>query len=520
MRFRFIIFSILFLATTMAAITLILLLTGVFHFGRKEIKTLFENEFNHKYNDIYSDFGNISANGIDLSRTLNRSIEDKLVDKKIEAAELKNHPEIYNELLDSVCQTLVAALLRTKSSAVFIILDGTINPDLPYAEQSRAGLYIRNMEPNVVNLESPSLHMIRGSTEIAKRNKISIHPQWAMEFDISVASCFTRTIGTARAFNTLPVSKLYCWYSGTVLPEMTDKAMLCLIPLIASDGTVYGICGFEVSSLLFKLSYTSENPAFDSSFCLLAPFSNGMIDCSSSFVAARYPAITRNEIADAKLRFQQRPSTLTRYFSPSKEFMGIHKTLTLYPNDSPYLDEEWVVSIMVPSKDYTRTIGNLNLKIALLFFFLFITGIIVSFRFSRIYLKTMTETFNKIKSTKPSDVEKTNIPEIDDLLEFLAEQDRKNALNTPKNEAVSPEYQNTDMFRKFLQNIKTLSPAEKAVFDLYMECLTGKEIAERLFLSINTIKTHNKRIYEKLNVSSRNELMVYLRMMKEANIES
>lgn len=519
MRFRFIIFSILFLATTMAAITLILLLTGVFHFGRKEIKTLFENEFNHKYNDIYSDFGNISANGIDLSRTLNRSIEDKLVDKKIEAAELKNHPEIYNELLDSVCQTLVAALLRTKSSAVFIILDGTINPDLPYAEQSRAGLYIRNMEPNVVNLESPSLHMIRGSTEIAKRNKISIHPQWAMEFDISGASCFTRTIGTARTFNTLPVSKLYCWFSGTVLPEMTDKAMLCLIPLIASDGTVYGICGFEVSSLLFKLSYTPDNPVYDSIFCLLAPYENGLIDCSSSFVASKYPAAVRNEITDVKLRFQPKPDSLTKYFSPAKEFMGIHRLITLYPNDSPYNDDKWAVCIMLPSKDYTKTLGNLNQKITILFLILFITGVIASIRFSKIYLKPMTETFHKIKSTKPSDLQKTNIPEIDDLLEFLSEQDKKIPDKESQADTLSPEYRNTDMFRMFLENISTLSPAEKAVFDLYMEGLTGKEIAEKLYLSINTIKTHNKRIYEKLNVSSRNELMVYIRMMKEMNIE-
>lgn len=70
-----------------------------------------------------------------------------------------------------------------------------------------------------------------------------------------------------------------------------------------------------------------------------------------------------------------------------------------------------------------------------------------------------------------------------------------------------------------MENIGTLSPAEKAVFDLYMEGHTGKEISEKLYLSINTIKTHNKRIYEKMNVSSRNELMVYIKMMKEMNLK-
>ncbi|HHT71892.1 MAG TPA: hypothetical protein GX016_10085, partial [Firmicutes bacterium] len=36
-------------------------------------------------------------------------------------------------------------------------------------------------------------------------------------------------------------------------------------------------------------------------------------------------------------------------------------------------------------------------------------------------------------------------------------------------------------------------------------------------LSINTIKTHNRRIYMKLNVTSRKELMVYIQLMEEAS---
>ena len=36
-----------------------------------------------------------------------------------------------------------------------------------------------------------------------------------------------------------------------------------------------------------------------------------------------------------------------------------------------------------------------------------------------------------------------------------------------------------------------------------------------LCLSINTIKTHNRRIFSKLNVSSRKELMIYINRMEE-----
>ncbi|HBR09225.1 MAG TPA: LuxR family transcriptional regulator, partial [Clostridiales bacterium] len=68
---------------------------------------------------------------------------------------------------------------------------------------------------------------------------------------------------------------------------------------------------------------------------------------------------------------------------------------------------------------------------------------------------------------------------------------------------------------EFIKNIKSLSTAEKSVFDLYVQGHTAKEIAGILCLSINTIKTHNRRIYMKLNVTSRKELMVYIQMMEE-----
>jgi RNA polymerase sigma factor (sigma-70 family) len=123
-----------------------------------------------------------------------------------------------------------------------------------------------------------------------------------------------------------------------------------------------------------------------------------------------------------------------------------------------------------------------------------------------------------MKQTKPSEIEKTNIIEIDDLLEFLSQQDIDTETKAQIKSNTVTEVENIGMFKEFLKNIETLSPAERTVFDLYMEGYTGKEIAEKLYLSINTIKTHNKRIYEKMNVSSRNELMLYFRMMKEINV--
>lgn len=54
-----------------------------------------------------------------------------------------------------------------------------------------------------------------------------------------------------------------------------------------------------------------------------------------------------------------------------------------------------------------------------------------------------------------------------------------------------------------------LSQRETEVVQLIAEGLTGREIAERLFLSHHTISTHRKNILKKLQVNSTSELVLY-----------
>jgi len=47
---------------------------------------------------------------------------------------------------------------------------------------------------------------------------------------------------------------------------------------------------------------------------------------------------------------------------------------------------------------------------------------------------------------------------------------------------------------------------EKEVFELIIKGLNNQQIADKLFISINTVKYHSRNIYEKLNISKRSEL--------------
>ena len=49
-----------------------------------------------------------------------------------------------------------------------------------------------------------------------------------------------------------------------------------------------------------------------------------------------------------------------------------------------------------------------------------------------------------------------------------------------------------------MQRHETPSPAELAVLRCLAEGLSRREIAERLFISLNTVKTHIRELYRKL----------------------
>lgn len=81
-----------------------------------------------------------------------------------------------------------------------------MNPDLPDAQQSRAGLYLKNMEPNIVSNTAANLRYMIGPMSIARENGMYILPQWRMECDVSGADWYQTTLEMARSRPERPVS--------------------------------------------------------------------------------------------------------------------------------------------------------------------------------------------------------------------------------------------------------------------------------------------------------------------------
>lgn len=503
-------FFLLFLVTVMSELLLILFAAGIFATGREESRMFLQNELNHIAGGVEKDLGILAVQGTALSERLAEQLERGLSREGLKPTDLHASSGRLEPLLEGCFDVLSAALEKNKASAAFIVLDATVNPALAGSASSRAGMFLKNMAPNAVYQSPSAIRYMRGPASIARARGMSLMPQWEMEFTIKEGDFF-RTAMAASQGGGRDISGLYYWSPKAVLPGDYIEAMLLTVPLIASDGTALGVCGFEISGMLFKMQYTPDNAKFSRIFAMLSPLEGDGTDASRAMLAGSY-TVTSTAI-DGVLSIREEKHGLVGFTGPDgAAYAGLYRPIRLYPTGAAHEGQAWILGVLLPRQDLSAYMMAQNRRILLLLFTLFLLSAAAASVLSRKYIAPVAEALRSIQSRDTAAYEKTNIQEIDDLLAFLADQDKTAA---PVSCQMEGRQEASALFEGFVRSIQTLSPAERSVFNLYMEGYNAKAIAEILCLSINTIKTHNKRIYMKLNVSSRNELMVFVKMMKE-----
>lgn len=71
-----------------------------------------------------------------------------------------------------------------------------------------------------------------------------------------------------------------------------------------------------------------------------------------------------------------------------------------------------------------------------------------------------------------------------------------------------------ELFRSFARKAKTLSGAERRILNYYIDGYDIAEVPDLAYISIHTVKKHNHSIYQKLEIASRDELMLYIELFR------
>lgn len=527
LEFRFIATFLVLIITAFLTFGVIFAAFGFFDFNRAKTSALLEHELSNITTRIKSDYNTITSYSLSLSESLSLELSAGLDENKVEPSALSEHPEILTDLLDEVFPTMTAELRALRTSGVFLILNATINPSLAGAENSRAGLFIKNIAAqNHLSATNCDLRYLYGPVSLAQSRKMTILPQWSLEYDVSVTEAFGKVVRNAEENISKPLSQLYYW-TAKETDGGVDYGMYCCVPVIVGD-TVVGMCGYEVSSMQFKLSYAPEITGQDYAFCMLAPSDDENIYFEKAMFAGNY-AVT-SEQPDSTTTRPSGDGFLSYRCGAAGNFVGNHSELLLYSASSVYAECGFTVVLLMPQEQIAQISRGDNLQYIGVLILLLIVFAVASVILCRRNMKPVRKAFDEVRSSKSVCAEKTFVREIDDLFEFLSERDRENEEKlrraeqerlaaierqnkaTAETETMHEIYGNEitqAQYNDFVSRLRTLTEKERYIYDLYLQGKKAQEIAAECAISINTVKFHNKNIYDKLGINSRKELLRY-----------
>ena len=509
---------ILLYFSTLSAVLLVCLMVLLFCFDfvsspKKNIEKSLESYLITYERSVAGQMGDTAAHGISLAASLTAMIERALEAENIPFSAMTDNGRLISKLENQAVFWLKNALLQSRSSGSFVIFDATVNSAVSSARQTRCGVYLKIGNLAVSTPVSPELFCLRGLPELAAKHRFGVHNKWDLEFDLSQIPFYSSLLAAAASDAS---EEGYFLSQSFFLRGTWDKIMLLCVPLKGKDGTVYGVCGLEINAILYRLAHKVP--------CQDFPGMTGLLALKSSSNGENLLHIGTGLESEVSLGRFAVPASLSitdmghynRYQNDDMDFAGRERTLQLAPLSLPGQEGTWVVSVMLP----WETVQAFSLRYYAVILCFFVLLLCVAFGISLLLAhRYATPVLQGVQKVREGGGTSVNVREIDELIEFLKAKEQEllhlqeNMLYVVDEKGKQALHADITEYRTFMNQISTLSRAERQVFELYVKGKTSQEVSLILNLSINTIRTHNRNIYSKLNVSSYKELMVYIRMM-------
>ena len=503
-RRRLLAYLLVLMFTMLTGVILLLSIFGVFPSGSGEMGNFFYNELIHLSGNISKQYGAASAQAVRMSERITSAISTVMKRERLSSTELEKHPELLEPLLQELLPILLINLNFTDCSGAFVTLDTTINPNIKGAENSKAGLYIRNIEPNISGAGIETRYLLRGTPSLAGDGYINLQAKWDLEFDVEYQLFWLEPLGAYEANPSLPLSRYVYWCSMSPVQGLSESVMVCSVPLIDESGKALGVCGFEISEMNFMLRNNPYVTGFHRVVFLFSSSKNAHTQLEDALFSGN------NAVYNA-FRWQRSLSVtgnggrFSTYSVPGgASFVGMDKSIRLYPDDSPFAGQKFSAALFVPKADFDAAKNAGNIKFGVILFVLMVMGIVASVLLSRWYVKSITDMLSTVNENGIH--EKTNIVEIDLLIEKIRKLHPVDS-TLPDN-----------LFEEFISRVQTLTPTEMNIFRYYAEGKNLNEIPSLMFISMSTLKSHNGHMYAKLGISSRDELMLYLELIKKSGL--
>lgn len=517
MRLRLGLYLILALVMFMSLILFLLNYFGILNPFSRQIMDELDVQLANYTRDVERIYDKTAAYSISFAEQLGSEIQNYLSDNGINFSDLENNTDALTDLQCRLYDTVYLNMQLTPSSGAFYILDTTVNSKT--ATPHYSGIYLKYINLNSDNTVNNDFSLYRGSFVVGNTNNITFHSGWQNEL---------KTDFFDTGADVFSDGTYYALSSAVTIPETWERARYVYVPIRDLRDEIIGVCGFEINDLFFQLAYKADDSRLGPVVYALLDQRQGVYN--GQFTSSRFGLSDGSTTA---FRVVEDGDTLVFDFG-SEKCIGKAQSVQLGK-------DTFSTAIMLTQAQYDNFVYDGRMKLSLLFLIAAAFSLICCISMSNRYVAPILKKIEQIKANEEAG-NTLGIREIDDLFAFLAAKDShyesqlselakakqqaqfeaeqaKAAYDRALEEyqlAQSEIHQLSDEKKKeivledyeyFICNLKTLTPTEYRIYELYLSGKTAKEIMEITGTKENTLKYHNKNIYSKLGISSRKQLL-------------
>lgn len=466
--------------------------------AEQQISQVMKNQLNTVYDKVSEELETYTGYGLQLSRELGQDMENFLDEKGLSVCDLNDQPDMLLEMQRMMYSELNTTIRLGRSSGVFAVVNATVNTQIPEADRSRCGVYLRliNVSSNVIL--SPETILFRGNTEIARENGLELHNRWNMELNTDGLPGYQELeTGIGKPENG------YYWTCRMNLKNTWEDVILLLVPIYADSGEFLGVCGIELNDVHFNLEYPAAVSSYGAIITVIAPMENGELRLDRGMAGNTEGTWLKDTESLAMIEEKAYYNT---YRSSKWDYYGIQTALKILGNE----ETEWAVTVLISRENCDQYI--LRNKICIMGIILGFTLIMLALAWflSKKFVRPILQSFQDIREGQQAMGKKYSITELEELCRWLTENEK-----LPKTGDLPPNM--VELFECFTQNVKTLTNAEYNIFQYYMKGYEIAQIPTVACISMSTVKKHNGNIYRKLGISSNDELMMYLDLFRRCD---
>ena len=499
MRRRLFLYMGALAALLLVTLFAVLLLLGQLKSPREELAKSLTFRMEAFQSDMESLWRNVSVMGLHLSEDMTAILEKQTTD----LSKLDGDADAVERLEEAMLEPLCQYVRQADCSGAFVVL----NTSLVSADSSFSGLYVHRS--NAAHTTS-GLLLYRGMADIGRRHDVMPHRKWAQEFDLSEFPGFTRYLEAASA----SIERNCCTTPLLTLPNTSERAILLTVPMLGTDGTAYGLCGFSVNQTYFSPHHVQPS-GVSRLACVLSDSAAGL-DISKGLLA--YPANGFCFVPDELLTEKPLQEGLTSYTGAELSFVGLSRPFMAADGDV----EPHILTVLIPKSDYANLLLKSRLEIGGLLILLIFFGVVCCLFYTRLYFTPILEDIDHVTAaggeagnpffeellplSNKLRVHERTITDLETERQDLrgqmeqAEANAKRLAQRRKSEIDPEEYQ------LFLSAYQKLGPEARTVIDAMVDGISVQVLAEQLGKKMSTVYSYRRDIYEKVGIQGENKL--------------